>query len=88
MVEKLKNTQKVNKENSLVANEVQIIHRADEMLEMLKKYKWQIKDHQILFYEDAQVKKFNTLYQSVLKQDAKIEEKKEQNAEAVTTENP
>lgn len=85
LLEKLKNNQQVIKEDSLFANELQIIHKADDMLDMLKKYKWQVKDQQILFYEDAQVKKFNALYQSVLKQDAKIEEKKIQNAEAVTS---
>ncbi len=88
LYDKLESNMKVQKSDSLFVNEIQIMDKADIMLDMLKKYKWQVQDHQILFYEDAQVKKFNALYQDILNQYAKIDQKKEQNAEAVTTDNP
>lgn len=40
-------------------------------------------DQMILFHENAQVKKFNTLYQDVLKLNAKIEKIKKKNVAAL-----
>ncbi|SPL69427.1 hypothetical protein [Acinetobacter stercoris] len=86
LYEKLQSNLNVDKDSSLIADELLIMNQADEMLEMLKKYPWQVSDHQILFYTDAQVKRFNSIYQAILNQDAKIKEKTEQNAEAVKNE--
>lgn len=56
------------------------------MFDMLKKQQWQRKDKMILFRESAQVKKFNTLYQDVLKLNSKMEKIKRNNAEVLEEE--
>ena len=66
--------------------EQQIIEKAQAMFDMLKTYQWQRKDKMILFRETAQVKKFNTLYQDVLKLNAKMEKIKQNNAEVLEEE--
>ena len=53
------------------------------MFDMLKKYEWKSQGNQILFNDDAQVKKFNQLFQDVLKLNAQINNQKDQNAEVL-----
>ena len=83
LLDKMGQSTQVDPENALILNELQILAKADTMLDMLKKYPWQKKDGQILFKEDAQVKQFNLLYQDVLKLNSQINSKKEQNAEVL-----
>lgn len=80
---KLEKNLKVDKENSLILLELQILNKADAMFDMLKKYEWQKQESKILFRRDAQVKQFNMLYQDILKLNAEIEKKKAQNAEVL-----
>ena len=47
--------------------------------DLLKKYEWQRQGKLILFHESAKVRKFNTLYQDVLKLNAQIEKIKNNN---------
>ncbi|TCM71059.1 hypothetical protein EC844_101340 [Acinetobacter calcoaceticus] len=86
MQAKLEHNLKLNKESELILLELQILDKADAMFEMLKKYQWQVDDGKILFYQDAQVKQFNLLYQDLLTLNAKIEQKKTQNAEGIEEE--
>lgn len=81
LLEKLEHNLKVDQESALIVLELQVLDKADAMLAMLKKYPWQKQDGKILFPENAQVKQFNQLYQDVLKLNAKIEKKKQQNAD-------
>jgi two-component SAPR family response regulator len=55
------------------------VAKAQAMFDLLKKYEWQRQGKLILFHESAQVRKFNTLYQDVLKLNAQIEKIKNNN---------
>lgn len=81
LLEKLEHNLKIDQESALIVLELQVLDKADAMLAMLKKYPWQKQDGKILFPENAQVKQFNQLYQDVLKLNAEIEKKKQQNAD-------
>lgn len=83
---KLENNLKADKAHDIFPIEQQIIEKAQAMFDMLKTYQWQRKDKMILFRETAQVKKFNTLYQDVLKLNAKMEKIKQNNAEVLEEE--
>ncbi len=83
---KLENNLKADKAHDIFPIEQQIIEKAQAMFDMLKQYQWQRKDKMILFRETAQVKKFNTLYQDVLKLNAKMEKIKQNNAEVLEDE--
>ncbi|WP_336040208.1 hypothetical protein [Acinetobacter calcoaceticus] len=76
---KLGTQQKADKDHAIFMIELQILDKAEEMFKLLKNYEWQKKDQMILFHENAQVKKFNQLYQDVLKLNAKIEKIKKRN---------
>lgn len=83
---KLENNLKADKAHDIFPIEQQIIEKAQAMFDMLKKQQWQRKDKMILFRESAQVKKFNTLYQDVLKLNSKMEKIKRKNAEVLEEE--
>ncbi|ENW79001.1 hypothetical protein F909_03323 [Acinetobacter sp. ANC 3929] len=83
---KLEHNLKVDKAHDIFPIEQQIIEKAQAMFDMLKKYSWQRKDKTILFAETTQVKKFNALYQDVLKLNAKMEKIKKNNAEVLEDE--
>lgn len=83
---KLESNLKADKAHDIFPIEQQIIEKAQAMLDMLKKQQWQRKDKMILFRESAQVKKFNTLYQDVLKLNSKMEKIKRNNAEVLEEE--
>ncbi|NUF38256.1 hypothetical protein [Acinetobacter lactucae] len=76
---KLGTQQKADQDHAIFMIELQILDKAEQMFKLLKNYKWQKKDQMILFHENAQVKKFNGLYQDVLKLNAKIEKIKKRN---------
>ncbi|USP40230.1 hypothetical protein [Acinetobacter sp. XS-4] len=76
---KLGTQQKADQDHAIFMIELQILDKAEEMFKLLKNYPWQKKDQMILFHENAQVKKFNRLYQDVLKLNAKIEKIKKRN---------
>ncbi|MCU4426171.1 MULTISPECIES: hypothetical protein [Acinetobacter] len=80
---KLGTQQKADKDHAIFMIELQILDKAEEMFKLLKNYEWQKKDQMILFHENAQVKKFNQLYQDVLKLNAKIEKIKKRNVAAL-----
>ncbi len=80
---KLESNLKADKAHDIFPIEQQIIEKAQAMFDMLKKQQWQRKDKMILFRESAQVKKFNTLYQDVLKLNSKMEKIKRNNAEVL-----
>lgn len=80
---KLQSNLKVDKAHDIFSVEQKIIEKAQAMFDLLKKYQWQMKDKMILFHETAQVKKFNSLYQDVLKLNAKIERIKKNNVEVL-----
>ncbi|ENX44424.1 hypothetical protein [Acinetobacter sp. NIPH 2100] len=83
---KLEHNLKADKAHDIFPIEQQIIEKAQAMFDMLKKYPWQRKDKTILFAETTQVKKFNALYQDVLKLNAKMEKIKKNNAEVLEDE--
>lgn len=83
---KLESNLKADKAHDIFPIEQQIIEKAQAMFDMLKKQQWQRKDKMILFRESAQVKKFNTLYQDVLKLNSKMEKIKRNNAEVLEEE--
>ncbi|AZC05066.1 hypothetical protein F958_00410 [Acinetobacter nosocomialis NIPH 386] len=83
---KLGTQQKADQDHTIFMIELQILDDAEEMFKLLKNYSWQKKDHMILFHENAQVKKFNELYQHVLKLNAKIESIKKKNVAALENE--
>ncbi|WP_087090191.1 hypothetical protein [Acinetobacter pittii] len=76
---KLGTQQKADQDHTIFMIELQILDKAEQMFKLLKNYEWQKKDQMILFHENAQVKKFNGLYQDVLKLNAKIEKIKKRN---------
>jgi len=76
---KLGTQQKADQDHAIFMIELQILDKAEEMFKLLKNYEWQKKDQMILFHENAQVKKFNGLYQEVLKLNSKIEKIKKKN---------
>ncbi|MBJ8497530.1 hypothetical protein [Acinetobacter oleivorans] len=80
---KLGSQQKADQDHAIFMIELQIIDKAEEMFKLLKNYPWQKKDQMILFHENAQVKKFNQLYQDVLKLNAKVEKIKKRNVAAL-----
>lgn len=80
---KLGTQQKADKDHAIFMIELQILDKAEEMFKLLKNYPWQKKDQMILFHENAQVKKFNQLYQDVLKLNAKVEKIKKRNVAAL-----
>lgn len=83
---KLESNLKADKAHDIFPIEQQIIEKAQAMFDMLKKQQWQRKDKMFLFRESAQVKKFNTLYQDVLKLNSKMEKIKRNNAEVLEEE--
>jgi len=76
---KLGTQQKADQDHAIFMIELQILDKAEEMFNLLKNYEWQKKDQMILFHESAQVKKFNGLYQDVLKLNTKIDKIKKRN---------
>jgi len=76
---KLGTQQKADQDHAIFMIELQILDKAEEMFNLLKNYEWQKKDQMILFHENAQVKKFNGLYQDVLKLNTKIDKIKKRN---------
>ncbi|SEO78902.1 hypothetical protein [Acinetobacter sp. yr461] len=80
---KLGSQQKADQDHAIFMIELQILDKAAEMFKLLKNYPWQKKDQMILFHENAQVKKFNQLYQDVLKLNAKVEKIKKRNVAAL-----
>ena len=77
--QKLAKNLHVDPAQDIFAIEQQIIEKAQAMFDLLKKYEWQRQGKLILFHESAQVRKFNTLYQDVLKLNAQIEKIKNNN---------
>ncbi|MDR6797435.1 hypothetical protein [Acinetobacter calcoaceticus] len=80
---KLGSQQKADQDHAIFMIELQILDKAEEMFKLLKNYEWQKKDQMILFHENAQVKKFNQLYQDVLKLNSKVEKIKKRNVAAL-----
>ena len=80
---KLGSQQKADQDHAIFMIELQILDKAEQMFKLLKNYEWQKKDQMILFHENAQVKKFNQLYQDVLKLNAKVEKIKKRNVAAL-----
>jgi hypothetical protein len=83
---KLEHNLKVDKAHDIFPIEQQIIEKAQAMFDMLKTYPWQKQDKMILFQESIQVKKFNNLYQDVLRLNAKMEKIKKSNVEVLDEE--
>jgi len=86
MLTKLERSQKSDEDQAIFQLELQILEKAEAMFEMLKKYKWVKQGETILFYEDEQVKQFNTLYQEVLQLNAEIEKIEQKNVKALKQE--
>lgn len=84
--EKLENNLKADKAHDIFPIEQQIITKAQAMFDMLKNNQWQRRDKTILFHETSQVKRFNTLYQEVLRLNSKMEKIKKNNAEVLEEE--
>lgn len=83
---KLEHNLKVDKAHDIFPIEQKIIEKAQVMFDMLKTYTWQKQDKMILFQESIQVKKFNNLYQDVLRLNAKMEKIKKSNVEVLDEE--
>lgn len=81
--QKLGSNEKVGQDHAIFMIELKILDKAKQMFALLKQYPWEKKDGMILFHENAQVRKFNSLYQDVLKLNAKIETIKKKNVAAL-----
>lgn len=81
--QKLGSNEKVGQDHAIFMIELKILDKAKQMFALLKQYPWEKKDGMILFHENAQVRKFNGLYQDVLKLNAKIESIKKKNVAAL-----
>jgi hypothetical protein len=77
--EKLQNNLKTDKAHDIFPIEQHVIEKAQAMFDMLKTDPWQREDNKILFKETAQVKKFNALYQDVLRLNQKMDKIKQNN---------
>lgn len=86
LLAKLEHNLKADKAHDIFPIEQKIIEKAQAMFDMLKKNQWQRKDKMILFAETTQVKKFNGLYQDVLKLNANMEKIKKNNTEVLEDE--
>nr|WP_151981206.1 hypothetical protein [Acinetobacter guerrae] len=80
---KINQKQDQRKEYALFNLEQQIYSKAEQMFELLKNHRWQKQEGKISFYDTAQVKQFNQLYQDVLRLNEKIEKIKSQNAQTL-----
>lgn len=83
---KLGSNEKVGQDHVIFLIELKILDKAKQMFGLLKQYPWEKKDGMILFHENVQVRKFNSLYQDVLKLNAKIEKIKQKNIAALDDE--
>ncbi|MBP7880055.1 hypothetical protein MMO38_13715 [Acinetobacter sp. NIPH 1852] len=80
---KLESNLNADQSQDIFAIEQQILEKAEVMFDLLKTHQWQRKNNTILFYENAPVKKFNTLYQDVLKLNSQMEKIKNNNVEVL-----
>lgn len=83
---KLESNLNADQSQDIFAIEQQILEKAEVMFDLLKTHQWQRKNNTILFYENAPVKKFNTLYQDVLKLNSQMEKIKNNNVEVLEEE--
>ncbi|MBP8006624.1 MAG: hypothetical protein KAZ18_06995 [Acinetobacter sp.] len=83
---KLESNLNADQSQDIFAIEQQIVEKAEVMFDLLKTHQWQRKNNTILFYENAPVKKFNTLYQNVLKLNSQMEKIKNNNVEVLEEE--
>ncbi|ENW96976.1 hypothetical protein [Acinetobacter sp. NIPH 298] len=83
---KLESNLNADQSQDIFAIEQQILEKAQVMFDLLKTHQWQRKNNTILFYENAPVKKFNTLYQAVLKLNSQMEKIKNNNVEVLEEE--
>ncbi|RLZ08531.1 hypothetical protein EAH57_09550 [Acinetobacter sp. 2JN-4] len=83
---KLESNLNADQSQDIFAIEQQIVEKAQVMFDLLKTHQWQRKNNTILFYENAPVKKFNTLYQDVLKLNSQMEKIKNNNVEVLEEE--
>lgn len=86
LYEKLKQNIEGEQTNTLIESELKIIEKAEALFMMLKTHPWENKDGKVLFYKDSEVKKFNLLYQDILRLTADIERKKNHNAQEIEQE--
>lgn len=86
LYEKLKQNVEGEQNNSLIESELKIIEKAEALFLMLKTHPWENKDGKVLFYKDSEVKKFNSLYQDILRINAQIDQKKSHNAQEIEQE--
>lgn len=85
MKEKLIFSRENNDEMALLQIERQIIEKAEQMLTMLKTYKWKRQDKIFLFEKEEQVRQCNVLYAEILEFQAQIDQLKKQNASVFET---
>ncbi|QER40779.1 hypothetical protein F2A31_14150 [Acinetobacter suaedae] len=83
---KLEANLEINPDEDIFAIEQEIIERAQAMFDLLKAHTWQRKNRMILFHENAPVKKFNVLYQEVLKLNSQMNKIKKNNVEVLEEE--
>lgn len=81
LLTKLESNLEIDSNEDIFSIEQQIIEKAQAMFDLLKAHPWQIKNKMILFHENAPVKKFNTLYQEVLKLNSQMNKIKKNNTE-------
>ena len=86
LYEKLKQNIEGEQNNTLIDSELKIIEKAEALFVMLKTHPWENKDGKVLFYKDSEVKKFNTLYQDILRINLQIDQKKSHNAQEIEQE--
>ena len=83
MQEKLEHSREKNNEQALFALEIQIMHKAEEMFEFLKKHEWQRRNTMFLFKDDETVNRFNQLYRELNNLQGEIDKLKSQNAQVI-----
>lgn len=83
LAENLRESEKQNEALALFEIEKQVLEKADQIFLVLKNNRWQSKNNTFMFYDDAALKQFNTLYQDVLKLNAQMQQIQQKNQQAL-----
>lgn len=69
--------------NAIFEIEKQSLAKAHQIFALLQKYKWQNKDNQVMFHDDAPIQPFNTLYKDMLELNRQMEQVKSHHQQQV-----
>ncbi len=83
LAENLRESAKQNEALALFEIEKQVLEKADQIFLVLKNNRWENKNNTFMFYDDAALKQFNTLYQEVVKLNSQMQQIQQQNRKAL-----